>query len=263
MINNKRKGIILAGGMGTRLSPVTKVINKHLIPIYDKPMIYYPLSILMLIKIKDILLISDEFSIKNYKSLLGDGRKIGLNINYEIQKKPCGIAEAFIISKKFLNNSPSVLILGDNIFYGSNLINYFKTANKSKNSTIFTYKVSKPQDYGVLYQKGNKRTIIEKPKKYYSNNAVVGIYFYDSKATHYVNKLKKSDRNELEITDLNNIYLKRRKTNVIHLGRGIAWLDTGTFDGLLNASNFIKTLQERQGFKIGDINQIYKDSKKK
>lgn len=250
-----RKGIILAGGLGTRLHPLTKVVNKHLLPIYDKPMIFYPLSTLKSLGIKDILLISDKFSINQFKNLFQSGKKIGLNLKYKIQNKPNGIAEAYILAKKFLNSTPSVLILGDNIFFGSNLNNIFKEACKSKNSTIFTYSVSKPNQYGVFKTKNKHRKIIEKPKKFISNKAVVGIYFLDQNAPTYASKLKYSKRGELEISEMNNIYLKKKSTKVVNLDKGIAWLDTGTFDGLLNASNFIKTIQERQNEKIADLNE--------
>lgn len=248
-----RKGIILAGGLGKRLMPLTKIISKQLLPIYNKPMIYYPLSTLINIGIKEILLISDRKNIPIYKSLFGDGKKLNLKISYKTQLKPDGIASALILAKKFLKNSNCVLILGDNIFYGTNTIKQFKKANKYKYSSLFTYEVKNPNEYGVYFVKNKKRSIIEKPDKKISNSAVVGIYFYDKNAHKHAKKLKFSKRKELEITDLNNKYLESTKTRVIRLDAETAWLDTGTFDGLVNASNFIKTLEERQGIKIGDL----------
>lgn len=249
-----RKGIILAGGLGKRLMPLTRVVSKQLLPIYNKPLIFYPFSILIKIGIKEILLISDKKNIQKYKCLFGDGKKLNVKISYKVQIKPDGIASALILAKKFLKNNNCLLILGDNIFYGTNAIKKFKVANKYKYSTIFTYKVKNPNEYGVYAKNNNKRFIIEKPTTKVSNDAVVGIYFYDKNAHKYAKKLKFSSRKELEITDLNNLYLKNSKTKVIKLDSGTAWLDTGTFDGLLNASNFIKTLEERQGVKVGDLN---------
>lgn len=248
-----RKGIILAGGLGTRLRPLTSIISKQLLPIYNKPMIYFPLSILIQIGVKEILIITDSYNIGHYKKLLGNGKKFDVRLSYKIQKKADGIASAYILGEKFLNDSPSVLILGDNIFYGSNLINKFQLAFKSKESSLFVYEVSNPSAYGVLTKKKNKYKIIEKPKKFLSKKAVVGIYFLDENAPNIAKKLKFSKRKELEITDLNNKYLESTKTRVIRLDAETAWLDTGTFDGLVNASNFIKTLEERQGIKIGDL----------
>ena len=254
-MKNIRKGIILAGGNGTRLKPLTDVINKQLLPIYNKPMIFYPLSILINIGIKEILVISDSINMPLYKKLLKDGKQFGVKINYKIQKKADGIASAYLLGKKFLNNFPSVLILGDNIFYGSTLIKQFKKALKSNYSTLFTYSVEKPNAYGVFINDNKKRYIIEKPKITKSNRAIVGIYFLDNKASLYASKLKPSSRNELEISDLNNIFLKDKKTKVINLGHGTAWLDTGSFEGLLNASNFVRTIETRQGIDITSLNK--------
>ena len=254
-MKNIRKGIILAGGNGTRLKPLTNIISKQLLPIYNKPMIFYPLSILINIGIKEILIISDPINMRLYKKLLGNGKQFKIKISYKIQKSANGIASAYLLGKKFLNNSPSVLILGDNIFYGSNLIKQFKNALKSNYSSLFTYSVEKPNAYGVFINDKKKRYIIEKPKFTKSNKAIVGIYFLDNKAPLYASKIKPSTRNELEITDLNNIYLQDKKTKVINLDQGTAWLDTGSFDGLLNASNFVRTIETRQGI---DITSLYK-----
>lgn len=252
-MKKKRKGIILAGGLGTRLRPLTQIVSKQLLPIYNKPMIFYPLSILININIKEILLISDPQNIKLYKKLLNSGKQFGVNITYKVQNKANGIAAAYVLGEKFLKKSPSVLILGDNIFHGSNLISSFKKASESKNSSIFTYEVDDPSAYGVLTSEKNKRFIIEKPKTSKSKKAVVGIYFLDALAPKNARKLKPSSRNELEITDLNNLYLKKKSTKVINLDKGTAWLDTGSFEGLLNASNFVRTLEVRQGIDIAPL----------
>lgn len=257
-MKNKRKGIILAGGLGTRLRPLTQIISKQLLPIYNKPMIYYPLSILINVGIKEILLISDPLNLKLYKKLLDNGKQFGINITYKIQKKANGIASAYVLGEKFLKNCPSVLILGDNIFHGSNLINTFKKASESKHSSIFTYEVEDPSAYGVLTSEKNKRYIIEKPKASKSKKAVVGIYFLDEFASKNALKLKPSSRNELEITDLNNLYLRNKNTKVINLDKGTAWLDTGSFEGLLNASNFVRTLEVRQGINIAPLKLLKK-----
>lgn len=254
-MRNIRKGIILAGGNGTRLKPLTNVVSKQLLPIYNKPMIFYPLSILINIGIKEILIISDSINMPLYKKLLKNGKQFGVKISYRIQKSADGIASAYLLGKKFLNNFPSVLILGDNIFYGSTLIKQFKKALKYKYSTLFTYRVEKPNAYGVFINDNKKRYIIEKPKITKSNRAIVGIYFLDNKASLYASKLKPSSRNELEISDLNNIYLKDKKTKVINLSQGTAWLDTGSFEGLLNASNFVRTIETRQGIDITSLNK--------
>jgi glucose-1-phosphate thymidylyltransferase len=253
-MNKTRKGIILAGGLGTRLKPLTDIISKQLLPIYNKPMIYYPLSVLIQIGVKEVLIISDRKNMPLYKNHLKNGKKFGIKIYYKVQTKPNGIASAYIIGKKFLNKNPSVLILGDNIFYGSNLIQKFQDAFKSDNSSLFTYEVDNPNAYGVIIKKSNTYKIIEKPKKFYSKEAIVGIYFLDNKAPELAKKLKFSKRGELEITDLNNIYLKNKKMIVTKLDKGTVWLDTGSFEGLLNASNFVRTLEVRQGIDITKIN---------
>jgi len=253
-MKKKRKGIILSGGLGTRLFPSTLVTSKQLLPIYDKPMIYYPLSILMLAEIKDILMIVTSRDLLQFKKLLGNGRQWGIRINYVVQKKPKGLADALIISKKFLNGSPSVLILGDNIFYGSDLektlINH--TLQDSSGATIFAYHVNNPKDYGVVNfdSKDNVKEIVEKPKKPKSNYAITGLYFYDENASKYAKQLKPSNRGELEITDLNRIYLKKKLLKVVKLGRGNAWLDTGMHENIMEASNFIYNIEKRQGLKI-------------
>lgn len=251
-----RKGIILAGGNGSRLRPLTEIISKQLLPIYNKPMIFYPLSILINMGVKEILIISDPINMDFYKKLLGNGKKFKINITYKIQYRPNGIAAAYILAKQFLNNCPSVLILGDNIFYGSNLMSQFKKAFNDENSTLFTYEVDNPSIYGVLEIKNKKSYIIEKPKKTKSKKAIVGIYFLDNQASKIAQSLKYSKRKELEITDLNNIYLKKNKVNIIKLDQGTAWLDTGSFDGLLDAANFVRTLEKRQGINTAPLYKI-------
>lgn len=251
-----RKGIILAGGNGSRLKPLTDIISKQLLPIYNKPMIFYPLSCLINMGVKEILIISDPMNMKFYKKILGNGKKFKINITYKIQYRPNGIAAAYILAKQFLNNCPSVLILGDNIFYGSNLISQFKKAFNDENSTLFTYEVDNPSIYGVLEIKNKKKYIIEKPKKTKSKKAIVGIYFLDNEASEIAKGLKYSKRKELEITDLNNIYLKKNKINIVNLDQGIAWLDTGSFEGLLDAANFVRTLEKRQGINTAPLYKI-------
>ncbi len=251
MIN--RKGIILAGGKGTRLMPLSNAISKQLMPVYDKPMIYYPLSTLMMSGIREFLLICNKCDLKSFKKLLGDGSEIGISISYEIQKNPGGIAEAFLIAEDFLEGSPCALILGDNLFYGDNLANQLQQANRDfKYSTIFAYGVNDPSRYGVVQfdSENHAIKIQEKPLHPESNFAVTGVYFYDNKIVEFAKTLKPSDRGELEITDINNIYLSKRLLKVNVLGRGIAWLDTGTFDSLIEAGTFIQTLEKRQGLKI-------------
>lgn len=259
-LNNKRKGIILAGGKGSRLYPATLSVSKQILPIYDKPMIYYPLSTLMLAGIRDILIIVNPSELKVFKNLLGNGDLYGINIKYKIQEKPNGIAEALIISENFLKESPCALILGDNIFYGSNLEQILLDVSKNNldGATIFSYQVNMPDQYGVVkFNKFNRPIkLIEKPKKFVSNHAVTGLYFYDSKASKYAKTLKPSKRGELEITDLNNIYLKKKKLKVEKFGRGYAWLDTGNCDNLLEASNFICNIERRQSLKISCIEEI-------
>lgn len=253
------KGIILAGGAGTRLHPVTKTISKQILPVYDKPMIYYPLSILMLAEIREILIISTPKDIEVFKNLLGDGSKIGLEIQYAIQDKPRGLADAFIVGEDFIGKDSVALILGDNIFYGSNMEGIIKKAMSRKTgATIFGYHVNNPKDFGVVnWDKNNKvLSIEEKPQVPKSNYAVPGLYLYDNNVIQIAKKVKPSPRGEIEITAINNEYLKRGQLNVEILGRGIAWLDTGTHNGLLEASNFIQTVQTRQGLYIACIEEI-------
>ena len=253
------KGIILAGGRATRLYPITKGVSKQLLPVYDKPMIYYPLSVLMLAGIRDILVISTPSDIPRFKDLLGSGRDLGIKISYAAQPQPKGIAESFIIGKKFIGQDNVCLILGDNIFYGHNLTEILKEASAlEEGAFIFGYYVTDPARYGVIeFDKNcNVVSIEEKPKKPKSKWAVAGLYFYDNRVTKIAKKLKPSKRGELEITDVNNEYMKEGKLKVKLLGRGYAWLDTGTYDSLINASIFIKTIEERQGLKIGCLEEI-------
>jgi len=247
-------GILLAGGIGTRLYPLTVITSKQLLPLYNKPMIYYSLSILMLAGIRNIILISSPTHLYLYKKLLKNGKHLGLNITYVKQNKPRGLADAFIITKKYIANKKCMMVLGDNFFHGSDLEKKLTELSKSKTdgATIFSYKVNNPQDYGVI--KTNKKNIpidiIEKPKKKISNLAIPGIYFYDKNVYKYAKKIKPSKRGELEITSLNKIYLKKKKLSVINLGRGTAWLDTGSPKNFLEASNFIENLESRQGLPI-------------
>lgn len=253
------KGIILAGGSGTRLYPITKVISKHIIPLYDKPMIYYPLSVLMLAGIRDIMIISTPRDIGVFKNLFGDGRKIGLNIRYAVQNEQRGIAEAFIIGEAFIGSDNVALVLGDNIFYGYGFSQRLKdVVDIKEGATIFGYHVSNPSDFGVVeFDKDfNVVSIEEKPKQPKSNYAVPGLYFYDNNVIGMAKALKPSTRGELEITEINNEYLKKDKLKVEILGRGMTWLDTGTPAGLLNAANFVETVQKRQGFYIACIEEI-------
>ena len=252
-----RVGIILAGGYGTRLRPVTTAISKHLIPIHDKPMIFYPLSILMLINIKDICLVVTKNDYFQYEKLLGNGSKYGISIKYIFQNEPKGIAEGLIRCKEYIKKRRICLILGDNIFYGSDLKkNFLKISNLKKNS-IVGYQVSKPQNYGVISFKNNKiHSIIEKPKNPKSNFAVTGIYFYENHIFNYLKKIKPSKRNELEISDLNNLLIKSKKLNFKIFGRGYAWLDAGTFDDLLETGKMISTIESRQNLKIACLEEI-------
>lgn len=254
----KRKGIILAGGLGTRLYPLTLVSSKQLLPIYDKPMIYYPLATLMENKIREILLITSPDQIFFFQKLFGDGKRLGINLEYKVQKNPNGLAEAMILAEDFLNGSPSVLILGDNIFFGSSFSKIFSKANKSKKSTILTYHVNNPQDYGVLSLKKNGKidSIIEKPVKTLSGLAVTGIYFYNSKASVYAKNLKPSKRGELEITDLNNIYLKKKELNFEIIDKETIWLDCGSCENLLLAAEYFRTIELRQGIKVACLEEI-------
>ena len=248
-MGKNRKGIILAGGIGSRLHPLTKVISKQLLPVFDKPMIYYPLSTLMLAGIKQIAIISTPQDLPKFKKLLRSGKQWGLKFSYIEQKKPNGIAEAFILAKNFIKDSPSCLILGDNIYHGNNLSNFLKEADEDKeNSTVFTYQVKDPERFGVLNldRKGNPAKIEEKPKVPKSNLAITGLYFFPKDVVFRAKNLKPSKRGELEITDLNQSYLNDKKLKVKILNRGFTWMDTGTFDSLLEASNFISLVQNRQ-----------------
>lgn len=255
----KRKGIILAGGSGSRLYPLTKGICKQLLPVYDKPMIYYPLSVLMLANIKEILIISNSDDIKLLEKILNNGTDLGLKLSYEVQKKPDGLAQAFLIGEKFLNGAPSALVLGDNLLFGQNLTEILKKAYKrKKGATVFGYKVKNPKNFGVIEFDNNKKvkSIEEKPKSPKSSYVVPGIYFYDSDVCRMAKELKPSKRGELEITDLNKLYLKKKCLFMEILGRGTAWLDMGTHQNLHKASVYVKSVQSIQGNQIANLEEI-------
>ena len=259
-----KKAIILSGGMGTRMSPITKAVNKQLLPIYDKPLIYYPLSILMLAKIKDILIIVNKGQLNQYKKLLPDGKNLGINIVYKEQSYPKGLPDAFLLGEKFISKSNVALILGDNFFYGQSLSNTLKNCINIKNGAkVILHKVSKPELYGVAKIK-NKNKIVsikEKPKKFFSDLAITGLYFFDKNVVRYAKELKPSKRGELEITDLLNKYRKKNKLSAEFIGRGGAWLDTGSIEDFYNTSAFVSNIEKRQGLKIACLEEIALNNK--
>ena len=258
-----KKGIILAGGMGTRMSPLTKAVNKQLLPIYDKPLIFYPLSILMLAKIKDILIIVNKGQLEQYKKIIPDGKKLGIKINYIEQDKPRGLPDAFILGQNFIKKDNIAMILGDNFFYGQSLSKMLNVCTKIKSGAkVVLHKVINPEKFGVAKVKNNKISMIkEKPKKFVSNLAITGLYFFDNNVVRYAKELKPSKRNELEIVDLLNKYRKRNKLSAEYIGRGGAWLDTGSIEDFYKTSNFVYAIEDQQGFKIACLEEISLNNK--